>query len=63
MSYVFEHTVLGFCWWDLIAAVILVAVSVLFVWKHHEMKKQYFYMDYKFSGIYSNDTVKMDGQG
>lgn len=62
MSYIFEHTTLGFCWWDLIAAVILIAVIALFVWKHHEMKKQERELEDQVSGIYANDTVKMDSQ-
>ena len=40
MSYVLEHTTLGFCWWDLPAAIILIVVIVAFAWKHHDMKKQ-----------------------
>ncbi len=62
MSYIFEHTVFGFCWWDLIAALILAAVIALFVWKHHEMKKQERDLEDQVSGIYANDAVKMDGQ-
>ena len=40
MSYILEHTVLGFCWWDLPALILLIAVIVVFAWKHHDMKKQ-----------------------
>ena len=40
MSYVLEHTVLGFCWWDLAALIVLIVVAAAFVWKHHDMKKQ-----------------------
>ncbi len=40
MSYVLEHTVLGFCWWDLPALIVLIVVAAAFVWKHHDMKKQ-----------------------
>ena len=40
MSYVLEHTVLGFCWWDLPALIVLIMVAAAFVWKHHDMKKQ-----------------------
>ncbi|MEZ3506796.1 MAG: hypothetical protein K1W10_07630 [Lachnospiraceae bacterium] len=40
MSYILEHTVLGFCWWDLPALILLIAVIVVFAWKHHDVKKQ-----------------------
>ena len=39
MSYILEHTVLGFCWWDIPALIILLAVIALFIKKHHDMKK------------------------
>ena len=39
MSYIIEHTVLGFCWWDIPALIILLAVIALFIKKHHDMKK------------------------
>ena len=39
MSYILEHTRLGFCWWDLIALIILIVVAVIFVYKFMSMKK------------------------
>lgn len=38
MSYIFEHTRLGFCWWDLLALVILVIVVVAFAVKRSKLK-------------------------
>ena len=40
MSYILEHTVLGFCWWDLPALILLIAVIVVFAWKHHDVKNE-----------------------
>lgn len=40
MTYIFTHTMLGFCWWDLPAAIILIAVAVVFIVRHRKMKKQ-----------------------
>lgn len=40
MSYIFAHTKLWFCWWDLPAAIILIAIAVMFIVRHHRMKKQ-----------------------
>ena len=39
MSYIIENTVLGFCWWDRPALIILLAVIAVFIKKHHDMKK------------------------
>lgn len=40
MSYIFEHTRLGFCWWDLLALVILVIVVVAFAVKRSKLKDE-----------------------
>lgn len=62
MSYIFEHTVFGFCWWDLPAVIILIVVIALFAWKHHDMKKQEKELEDRLSELYTNDTVGSDGQ-
>lgn len=62
MSYVFEHSVFGFCWWDLPAAIVLIVVIVAFVWKHHDMKKQEKELEDQISELYTDDTVKLDNQ-
>ena len=56
MSYILEHTVLGFCWWDLPAAIILIVVIAVVAWKHHDMKQQD-----QISELYANDTISLDG--
>lgn len=28
MQYLFEHTTLGFCWWDLVAVIVLVGIII-----------------------------------
>lgn len=62
MSYVFEHSIFGFCWWDLPAAIVLIVVIVAFVWKHHDMKKQEKDLEDLISELYTDDTVKLDNQ-
>lgn len=62
MSYVFEHSVFGFCWWDLPTAIVLIVVIVAFVWKHHDMKKQEKELEDQISELYTDDTVKLDNQ-
>ena len=39
MAYILEHTVLGFCWYDLIALAVLIGVVVLYIVKVKKMKK------------------------
>ncbi|MCI9135275.1 MAG: hypothetical protein HFI31_13990 [Lachnospiraceae bacterium] len=62
MSFVFEHSALGFCWWDLPAAIVLIVVVVAFIWKHHDMKKQEQELEDEISKLYADDTVQLDGQ-
>ena len=62
MSFVFEHSVLGFCWWDLPALIVLILVVVAFIWKHHDMKKQERDLEDQISKLYADDTVQLDGQ-
>ena len=62
MSYVFEHSIFGFCWWDLPAAIVLIVVIVAFVWKHHDMKKQEKDLEDQISELYTDDTVQFDNQ-
>lgn len=40
MTYILEHTRLGFCWWDLIALIVLIVVIAAFAWKYCEMKRE-----------------------
>ena len=56
MSYRLEHTRLGFCWWDLIALIILIVVAVIFVYKFMNMKKTQKDLEDQISEIYSEDV-------
>ena len=56
MSYIQEHTRLGFCWWDLIALIILIVVAVIFVYKFMNMKKTQKDLEDQISEIYSEDV-------
>lgn len=62
MLYIFEHTVFGFCWWDLPAVIILIVVIALFAWKYHDSKKQEKDLEDQLSALYANDTIETDGQ-
>lgn len=56
MSYILEHTRLGFCWWDLIALIILIVVAVIFAYKFVSMKKTQKDLEDQISEIYSEDV-------
>ena len=56
MSYILEHTRLGFCWWDLIALIILIVVAVIFVCKFMNIKKTQKDLEDQISEIYSEDV-------
>lgn len=60
MSYVLEHTTLGFCLWDLPAAIILIVVIAVFAWKHHDMKQQEKELEDQISGLYAEDAAPVE---
>ena len=60
MSYIFEHTRLGFCWWDLLALVILVIVVVAFAVKHSKLKDEQDELEDQLSELYAEDSVEAD---
>ena len=57
MSYIFQHTVLGFCWWDLPALIVLVVVAAYFIIRHHNLKKEEKDLEDQLSGVYADDTM------
>ena len=60
MSYIFEHTRLGFCWWDLRALVILVIVVVAFAVKRSKLKDEQDELEDQLSELYAEDSVEAD---
>lgn len=60
MSYILEHTVLGFCWWDLPALIVLLGVIVFFVVKRHNMKEEEKDLEDRLSEFYAEDTVEAE---
>ena len=60
MSYIFEHTRLGFCWWDLLAVVILVIVVVAFAVKRSKLKDEQGELEDQLSELYAEDSVEAD---
>ena len=60
MSYIFEHTRLGFCWRDLLALVILVIVVVAFAVKRSKLKDEQDELEDQLSELYAEDSVEAD---
>lgn len=60
MSYIFEHTRLGFCWWDFLALVILVIVVVAFAVKRSKLKDEQDELEDQLSELYAEDSVEAD---
>ena len=60
MSYIFEHTRLGCCWWDLLALVILVIVVVAFAVKRSKLKDEQDELEDQLSELYAEDSVEAD---
>ncbi len=62
MSYILSHTVLGFCWWDLPALIVLIVVIAAFAVKRHNMKKEEKDLEDQLSELYTDETVGIDSK-
>lgn len=60
MSYVLQHTMLWFCWWDLPVLIILIAVIVGFAVKHQKMKREEKRLEDQLTELYADDTVPLE---
>ena len=58
MAYLFEHTKFGFCWFDLLALLILLAVIAVFVVRNQNLKKQQKDLEEQLDDLYSGDAKK-----
>lgn len=58
MAYLFEHTKFGFCWLDLLALLILLAVIVVFGVRNRDLKKQQKDLEDQLDDLYSGDAKK-----
>ena len=55
---IFEHTKFGFCWLDLLALLILLAVIAVFVVRNQNLKKQQKDLEEQLDDLYSGDAKK-----
>ena len=58
MAYLLEHTKLGFCWWDLLALLILLAVVIVYLVRRHNPQKEQKDLEDQLSDLYAEDSVK-----
>lgn len=58
MAYLLEHTKLGFCWWDLLALLILLAVVIVYLVRRYNLKKEQKDLEDQLSDLYAEDSVK-----
>ena len=58
MAYLLDHTKLGFCWWDLLALLILLAVVIVYLVRRHNLKKEQKDLEDQLSDLYAEDSVK-----
>ena len=57
MSFIFQHTRLGFCWLDLIALAILVVVIIVFVVQRRKLVQQEKDLEDQLSAKYAENVV------
>ena len=57
MSFIFQHTRLGFCWLDLIALAILVVVIIVFVVQRRKLVQQEKELEDQLSAKYAENVV------
>lgn len=63
MAYLFEHTKLGFCWWDLLALLILLAVVIVYLVRRHNLKKEQKELEDQLADLYAEDSIEEDNKG
>lgn len=60
MSYILEHTVLGFCWWDIPGLIVLIGVAVYFFIKNRKSKEEEKDLEDQLSDLYADAAVEAE---
>ena len=63
MMYVIEHSTLGWCWWDLPAFLVLLAVIVVFIVKVRKQNREEKDLEDQISSIYADNTQQAEALG
>lgn len=62
MSFIIQHTRLGFCWLDLVALIILIAVIAVVFVRRRDLKKEEKELEERLSALYADETVETKAQ-
>lgn len=57
MEHALQHTMMGFCWWDIPALIILIAVIVVFIIRHRKLKRREEELEDAISEKYSDQSI------
>ncbi len=60
MTYLVDHSSLGFCWWDLVALLVLVGVIVVFIVKTRQQKKLIQELENEISSLSAEEVVEKE---
>ena len=60
MSYIIQHTCLGFCWLDLVALLVLIAVIAVAVKRRRDLKEEEKDLEEQLSAFYAEETVEAE---
>lgn len=60
MSYILDHTRLGFCWWDLLALIVLLVVIVAFAVRRSNLRDEQKELEDQLSELYAEDSMEED---
>ena len=60
MSFIIQHTCLGFCWLDLVALIILIAVIAIALLRRRDIKKEAEELEEQLSAFYAEETVEAE---
>ena len=60
MRYIIAHSRLGFCWWDLLALIILIFVIVVFAVRRSNLRDEQKELEDQLSDLYAEDSREED---
>ena len=58
MLYVLEHSKIGFCWWDLVALLVVIVVIALYVVQKKKLNDRQSDLEDQLSELYDGDSAK-----
>lgn len=62
MGNAMHHTLLGFCWWDIPAFIILIGVIVLLIIRHRKLKKREQELEDLISEKFAESSIDIESE-